>query len=114
MIAKPYSSKLRPSFPAKAAGSRSASVSETDAIWSVVIVAIALILSRNQQPRQRRAHQVGEASGEQRADSKAGDHWPLVGREPAGHRHLDRDRAEIGEAAQGKGDDRPAALAQHA
>ena len=52
--------------------------------------------------RQRRAHQIGEAAGEQSAKAEPGDHRPLVGREAAGHRHLDRDRAEIGEAAQAR------------
>src|SRR4051794_37175056 len=112
MIAKPYSSKLRPTFCAKASGSRSASLSETDATWSSVIVAMTRVLCRNQQPRQRRAHQIGERSGEQRAKPEPGDHRTLVRREAARHRHLDRDRAEIGESTQGKGDDCPASVAE--
>src|SRR5437868_12908801 len=112
MMAKPYSSKLRPTFWAKASGSWAASFKETDAMWSAVMVAMPRVLRGNHQPRQRGAHQIGETSGEQRAQAQARDHRPLVGREPAGHRHLDCDRAEVREAAQGKGHDRPAALAQ--
>src|SRR5690348_1302310 len=104
MIANPYSSKLRPSFWAKLSGSRSASRSETDAILSALMVAMALRNKAKQQSRQRRAHQVGEAAGEQGANAELGDHRPLVGRKAAGHRHLDRDRAEVRKAAQSEGD----------
>ena len=38
----------------------------------------------------------------------------LIGRKPTRHRHLDRDRTEIGKAAQGKGHNRTAAFGQFA
>src|SRR5215212_8466859 len=101
MMAKPYSSKLRPRRWAKPSGSRSASFSETDAMWSAVIVAMWPVLRGNHQPRQRGAHQIGKAAGEQGAQAQPRDHRALIGREAASHGHLDRDRAEIGEAAQG-------------
>jgi len=68
-------------------------------------------ISGEEQARQGGAHQIGERAGDQGADSQSRDHRPLVGREAAGHRHLDGDRAEIGEAAQRKGDDRAGAFA---
>src|SRR6478752_5112261 len=63
---------------------------------------------RNHQTGERRAHQVGEAPGQKSTKTELGDHGPLVGREIAGHGHLDGNRAEIGETAQGKSDDLPA------
>src|SRR5947208_16031007 len=105
MIAKPYSSKLLPSCCGKASGSRSESFGETDAMRSSEQVAMVLNLSGKEQTRQRRAHQIGEGSTEQCAKPKACDHRALVGREAAGHRHLNGDRAEIGKAAERKRDD---------
>src|SRR3546814_16979549 len=58
------------------------------------------------QPRERRRHQVRQAAREQRLQAELGDHRALVRGEPAGHRHLDRDRTEIREAAERKGGDR--------
>src|SRR5690242_12785557 len=102
MTAKPYSSKLLPNSSATSSSGRAM---ETDAISDISGDSI-----RQEQARQRRAHQVGQAARGKCAQAELGDDRALVGREAPRYRHLDGDGTEIGEAAQREGDDRAAAV----
>ena len=55
-----------------------------------------------EQSRQCRAHQVGQGSGRQCFEAQLCDDGTLVGRQSTCHGHLDGNRREVGETAQGE------------
>ena len=66
-------------------------------------------VSAKQEPGKRRTHQIGERTGSKRLQAKFRNDWALIGCKAPGHCQLDRDRAEIGKAAQRESDNRIAA-----
>src|SRR5690606_21786646 len=61
----------------------------------------------------RRGHQGRDGAAEHGPQAEAGEVLAAVGREPADAADLDRDRTEVGEAAQRVGGDQAALVGQH-